>query len=307
MSSKNNKRVPKPRVSLTKKQVQDGIGAELFALCQTITADGKLSKGEIIELGRWLRGNKDSELAGLVYLSEVFEKIVADGRVNPDEHRELLEAIEMVLPSEARKLAKTARKAVEAEKKAKGKAAQMEMQRQELEREERRQPEDEFDFMVAGVHAEGRGLLVERWLTGGDRVRLVPEPDNPHDEYAVAVTLTDGRQIGYVPRTDSADVSMCIDDGGYFVATVKKLLTRASPPRPVVEVQFYRQDQFQDIADLAPDRSPRVSLGDGRLRQDLASLQTAKGSAQGTAGIVGTVLVIAFLLCFAAICAWLLR
>ena len=90
-------------------------------------------------------------------------------------------------------------------------------------------------------------------------MRIVPEPNNPHDECAVAVTLVDGRRIGYVPRTDSEDVSGCIDDGGYYVATVKKILTGGRVPVPVIVLQFYRPDQLADIADLKPDLCPTAA------------------------------------------------
>jgi hypothetical protein len=73
------------------------------------------------------------------------------------------------------------------------------------------------------------------------------------------VTLTDGRQIGYVPRTDSEDVTGCIDDGGYHVATVKKILTGRRVPIPVIVLRFYRPDQRDDIADLNPDPCPTTS------------------------------------------------
>jgi len=33
-----------------------------------------------------------------------------------------------------------------------------------------------------------------------EAVMLVPEPENPHDEHAVAVKLMDGTTLGYVPR-----------------------------------------------------------------------------------------------------------
>lgn len=211
-----------PRVSLTKAQINDGIGAELFSLCQGMTADGRLSKDEIVALSLWLRDNQGTQLPGITFLSETLHRIIADGRVTRDEQRELMEAIEKVLPPEARRGAKAARRGIEAKRKADEKAAREQQRKQELAREQRRWPEDEFDFMVVGVQFEGRYRIIERSLKVGDRVRVVPEPDNPHDECAAAVTLTDGRQIGYVPRTDSEDVSGCIDDGGYYVATVKK-------------------------------------------------------------------------------------
>lgn len=252
-----------PRLSITKAQLRDGIGAELFSLCQGITADGKLAKDEVVALGLWLRENRDAPLPGIAFLSETLDRIIADGQVTRDEQRELLEAIEKVLPPDARREAKSARNALEAERKARAKRAREEQRKQEWEREERREPEDEFDFMVAGVQFEGRHRIIARSLNVGDRVRLVPEPDNPKDDSAVAITLTDGRQIGYVPRTDSEDVTGCLDDGGYYVAKVKKILTGRTFPVPVIVLAFYRQDQIDDISDLAPDA---CSNGDSRNR-----------------------------------------
>jgi hypothetical protein len=62
-------RPSKPRVSLTKAQIQDGIGAELFSLCQGMTADGRLSKEEVVALGLWLRDNRDAPLPGIALMT----------------------------------------------------------------------------------------------------------------------------------------------------------------------------------------------------------------------------------------------
>jgi hypothetical protein len=239
----------KPRVSLSKTEIQEGISAELFSICQGITSDGVISKDEIVALGLWLRDNRDADLRGIVFLSETLNRIVADGVVTEDERRELFEAIEKVLPPEARKIAKTARRAVEAKRKADAVAVKKEQRKQELAAQERRQPEDEFDFMVAGVSYEGRHRLIERHLNVGDRVELLQEPNNRHDENAVAVILTNGKKIGYVPRSDSVDVSDSIDMHPYYVATVKKIIGIRFPV-PVIVLQFYRSDQLADLADL---------------------------------------------------------
>jgi hypothetical protein len=252
----SERRPRQPRVSLTQTQLQEGIGAELFSLCQGITADGKLAKDEIVALGLWLHRHRDAPLPGIAFLSETLSRIIADGHVTRDEQRELLEAIEKILPPEQRRTAKEARRAVAAQRKAEVIAARKEERRQELERQQRRWPEDEVDFMIAGVSFEGRHRLIRRYLSVGDRVRVAPEPDNPHDECAVAVTLTDGWKIGYVPRTDAEDVSGCIADGGYYVAAVKKILTGGRMPVPVIVLQFYRPDPLADIADLNPDPCP---------------------------------------------------
>lgn len=252
-------RQTKPRLSLTNAQLRDGAGAELFSLCQGITADGKLSKDEVVALGLWLRRNRDAPLPGIAFLSETLDRIIADGHISRDEQRELMEAIEKILPPEARKTAKSARKGVEARRKAEEKAARDEKRKAEREKEQRRWPEDEFDFMVAGVQFEARHRIIERSLSVGDRVRVMPEPDNPKDDCAVAVILADGRKIGYVPRSDSEDVSGCIEDGGYYVATVKKILTGGNVPIPVIALQFFRQDQLDDIKDLGPEPCPKTS------------------------------------------------
>jgi len=239
----------KRRVSLSKTEIQEGISAELFSICQGITSDGVISKDEIVGLGLWLRDNRDTDLPGIAFLSESLNRIIADGVVTEDERRELFESIEKVLPPEARKIAKTARRAVEAKRKVDAAAAKKEQRKQELAAQERRQPEDEFDFMVAGVSYEGRHRLITRHLNAGDRVELLQEPNNRHDENAVAVILTNGKKIGYVPRNDSVDVSDCIDMHPYYVATVKKIIGIRFPV-PVIVLQFYRSDQLADLADL---------------------------------------------------------
>ena len=48
-----------------------------------------------------------------------------------------------------------------------------------------------------GMDGTNRGRYCGRLRTG-DRLDLVPEPENPHDEYAVAVRH-DGRHLGYIP------------------------------------------------------------------------------------------------------------
>jgi hypothetical protein len=245
------------RVSLSKAQLQEAAGAELFSICQGMTADGKVSKDEIVTLGEWLNDNQNGSLPGIDYLTETLRKIISDGRVTRDEQRELLEAVEKVLPPEFRKDAKAARRAVDKQRKAAEKAAAKAAreQQRESDREQWRHlsPEDDFDFMVAGVHADNRRTIVSCYVNAGDRVLLRPEPDNPHDDSAVEVALIDGRMIGYVPRDDSEDVSGCLEDCRYYVAKVKKILTGGRIPIPVIVAEFYRADQAEYIRDLSPD------------------------------------------------------
>ena len=93
----------KPRVSLTKAQLEAGVGAELLALYQTVTADGTLTDGEVAELRNWLEVNRAADLPAIAFLVATLECILADGRVTREERKELYTAVEKVLPPEARR------------------------------------------------------------------------------------------------------------------------------------------------------------------------------------------------------------
>jgi hypothetical protein len=122
------------RKSLTKSQIQAGIGAELLTLCQTMTADGVLSDAEITALRNWLEENRSSDLPAICFLITTVEKIMADGKVTKEERLELYKAIEKESIREQKELQK----------------------QHEREERERQRPVESANFMVAGVHVEGR-------------------------------------------------------------------------------------------------------------------------------------------------------
>jgi len=243
----------KPRVSLTTIQIREGIGAELFSLCHGITEDGKLGPHEVTELDRWLQRNKSSDLPGIKFLTETLQRILADGRVTRDEQREMLEALQEVLPPEVRRVTRVTSAKVEAPRRPEDPKALEKQLKEEVERDRKRWPEDEFDFMVAGVQFENRFEIVVTSLRVGDRVRLRPEPGNAAGESVISVTLADGRQIGFVPRSDSKEVSECMTEGAPYVAAVQKICTGGGVPVPVVLLAIYGVEQLKDIADLMPD------------------------------------------------------
>lgn len=92
----------KRRVSITKLQRRTTAAVDLIALCQTITDDGELADVEIAALQEWLRDNERVDLPAKDFLSQVVEKILADGHVTAEERDELYAAIEMVLPPDIR-------------------------------------------------------------------------------------------------------------------------------------------------------------------------------------------------------------
>lgn len=61
----------------------------------------------------------------------------------------------------------------------------------------------EKDFYVAGIryHAKCKhGNCEQLQLSVGDRLTLIPEPDNLHDKNAIYLADAKGGKIGYVPR-----------------------------------------------------------------------------------------------------------
>jgi hypothetical protein len=68
------------------------------------------------------------------------------------------------------------------------------------------------DFAIAGGNHHGLAAMLGD-LVAGDVLRLIREPDNPHDPNAVAVHHASGLKLGYVPRDLSALAAELLDDG----------------------------------------------------------------------------------------------
>ncbi len=70
-----------------------------------------------------------------------------------------------------------------------------------------------FDTYIAGTsHIDGMEEL-EPSLKVEDRLNFFREPDNLHDDKAIAVKTVDGVKIGYVPRKDNEIFSRLMDAG----------------------------------------------------------------------------------------------
>ncbi len=253
------------RLSLTKADIQAGVGAELLALCQSVTEDGRLQKQEIVELTLWLRRNRGSDLPAIAHLAETVERIIADGRVTRDEHDELYKAIETVLPPDVRRDAVASRKAVESERKARdrearaaGKALEREIKAQERERD---RPVASLNFMVAGVHYEGRAEVISAHVRQGDPAYLARDPANRFSRNAIEVRLANGMQIGFVPEMDARRTARVLDAGNPHVAYVTKVLTGGRAPIPVVQADIHNADAVVDGLifpnQVPPKRKPK--------------------------------------------------
>ena len=231
----------KPRLSLTKTQLQAGVGAELLALCQTVTADGVLTDEEVGELRAWLEANRTQDLPAIGFLVATLERILADGKVTREERAELYSAIESVLPPEARREAVANRKAVEAETKAGERREREEEKARERAERMHRRPVYSMSFMVAGVPYEGRDAVVRKFVVEGDVVYLVRDPHNKHSRNAIEVRIDNGMQIGFVPEDYAPEVAPLLDAGHPHKAEVKKIIGyRYSIP--VIQAYLYATD-----------------------------------------------------------------
>ncbi len=277
------------RVSLTKTQRESEIGAELLSLCQAVTADGSLSDEEVSSLREWLGQHKNAELPAISHLIPVVERIVADGRVTPEERRELFVTVVTVLPADVRDIAKSARRTVEQKEKDRLRVQrELERERQREERE-RNFPIEHWDFMVAGSRYEGRPAVIDRYARAAAPAYLVRDPNNRYSKNAVEVRTTSGHQIGFVPEEDAADIAPLLDDGHPYLAQIKKILTGGRYPIPVIIAEVYRKDAT--VPSLVPPTAyvPRAT-------ERVADAPSSKSRSQLTfvVIVIGVLLLLAF-------------
>lgn len=211
------------RVTLTKAQLASPVGAELAAKLTAIADDGRVTDEEVAELTGWLDAHRDVPMAAIPFLRETLARREAE----PEFTRERLvqEALQRVLPKEARQRAATAYN----------------------ERVAKEMPGDRYRFPVAGVRHEGRAALVDRYLSEGDEVFLERDPDNRFSHNAVKVLLANGLQIGFVPEDERGEdvafqVFAELSDGFLYRAECVQIGRATGRPNPIVEVELFRPD-----------------------------------------------------------------
>lgn len=266
-----------PRRSLTKTQLETPAGAELLALCQSFTEDGRITPDEIAVLRDWLDRNRGSGLPSEEFLASTVERILEDGRITPEETEELYRALETVLPPDLRKDAQQKRREVEAAKRQAAKEARAAAKEAAEAERLRNEPIDTFDFMVAGTTREGRDQIVRELLDDDGATELVylaRDRGNRHSRHAVEVRLPDGRCIGYVPEWSkdvrARDVARHLDSGARHRAWIKRVLTGGRAPIVVVVADMFAPDVQAEGAVTQAD-VPQRSAGKGRGRSGCLS------------------------------------
>jgi hypothetical protein len=253
--------IPEPKTKAKKKSnvisdkvaSSDALAAELLNLCQSLTSDGRINNEEIRQLQQWLQDTGDSEVPAVAFLRDIVELVCKDGAITDEQRKQLYCAIEAVLPPDFRKFAKQRRRAVEAlQKDEDRKRRQVEKEEERYRRKAQREleraiqyassPVHHADFMVAGVHYEGRDAVIRRYVEEDMNVYLVRERNNKHSVFATAIVLGNGLQIGYVPEDEVDLIAPRLDDGHPYKAYVKIVLTGGRIPIPVIVVDVYRPD-----------------------------------------------------------------
>lgn len=82
-------------------------------------------------------------------------------------------------------------------------------------------------FCVAGFQYY-QGQEVQPWIRPGETLRLIPEPGNPHDRFAVEI-YRGGSKLGYVPRSDNRHISRLLRDGVGLACRVEGVGAGESP------------------------------------------------------------------------------
>lgn len=232
----------KRRISITKLQRQTAAGAELIALCQTITEDGSLADDEVAALRQWLDDYRAVDLPARDFLIPTVDQIVADGKVTADERYGLYRVIETVLPPDIRSVVRDRRQAFERTEKANARAQREAEREAQREAKVRNLPIDSWDFMVASVRYEGRPEIISLHANPGNPAFLARDRNNAFSRNAVEVRLQNGTQIGFVPEEDAVEVAPLLDAGYPHAAYIKKVLTGGRTPIPVVVVSMYALD-----------------------------------------------------------------
>jgi hypothetical protein len=91
----------------------------------------------------------------------------------------------------------------------------------------RAQPTVLDEFFVAGYRFHD-GPLVERSLAEGGVIEVRREPDNPHDERAIALHLG-AAKVGYVPRRCNRPLAALLDAGAPLRFRVVAVAPEAEP------------------------------------------------------------------------------
>lgn len=217
------------RITFTKGQLAADSGGLLYKLCLKVAEDGEISESEVHELKALIEESFDSDIPAFQFLKDLIEDILADGEVDDYERRELMKAVERVVPKSDRDIIQAKRKAIDE----RVKQERIDAASDSMAFDGESAPEI-FDFMVAGTRYDDRPKVIQRYAKENVPVYFKRDYANKFSDFAVEVRLSNGKMIGYVPEHDAVDLAPILDGGCNCKAFVKKILYHADPPWPVI-------------------------------------------------------------------------
>jgi len=87
----------------------------------------------------------------------------------------------------------------------------------------------EFKTFVVGLQYEDRLNHVAK-INEGDALRLIREPDNPFDSYALAVYTAFDQKLGYIRSSKAFTLSTLLDEGQQFSCVAEKIYPATNHP-----------------------------------------------------------------------------
>ena len=210
---------PTRRAPLSPAQRATPASIDLISLCRSLPADGHLSEQDLEVLKDWTARYRDIPLPAQENISRLVDKALTKQVVTADDRQWMYAALEPALPVQLRKETQEQRLLAElaAAEQEGGPVATISV-----------------DFLVAGVHAEGRWRIIQSRVRVGDAVRLVPNRHRSSDGVTMLVLLADGECIGVVPEEDARTIIQELERGGRVDAVVKKILVDGQFPVPVI-------------------------------------------------------------------------
>jgi hypothetical protein len=76
-----------------------------------------------------------------------------------------------------------------------------------------------MNIKIKGVTFQDRQPFFEE-IKAGQKVFLMPQLNNEFDEYATMIVDTEGRDLGYVPKENSKEISELIKAGKNMTAVI---------------------------------------------------------------------------------------
>ena len=124
-----------------------------------------------------------------------------------------------------------------------------------------------FCLRVVGVtHKNEDGTSrqeIIRNCSEGESIRLVPEPDNRYDQYAIKVCRANGEQLGYIDSADAYRLTMDMENGWTYDVYVHSVTHQPGTRSYGLLIGF-------DVLTMSRKTEERLAKREQRLAQERA-------------------------------------